>query len=90
MSSSCVYCQFGNSPHCQYHNSRCERHRRRYVQRRELISGPIVTFIDTLPNKQADLLKGQAGGGQGWSLDLSPLVANGPGKVVLVTEVTIQ
>jgi hypothetical protein len=49
-----------------------------------------VTFIDTIPNKQADLLKGQAGGGEGMSLDLSPLVANGPGKVVLITEVTIE
>jgi hypothetical protein len=48
-----------------------------------------VTFIDTLPNKQADLLKGQGGGG-GMSLDLSPLIANGPGKVVLITEVTIE
>ena len=61
----------------------------------KLRSGPVVTFIDTLPNKQAELLKsqgqGQEGkGGQEWSLDLSPLVANGPGKVVLVTEVTIE
>ena len=46
-------------------------------------------FIDTLPNKQADLLRGQ-GGGSGMSLDLSPLIANGAGKVVLVTEVTIE
>jgi hypothetical protein len=56
----------------------------------KLKPGPIVTFIDTLPNKQADLLKGQGGGGGGMSLDLSPLLANGPGKVVLVTEVTIE
>jgi hypothetical protein len=49
-----------------------------------------VTFIDTLPNKQADLLKGQEGGGGGMSLDLSPLIANGSGKVVLITEVTIE
>ena len=60
----------------------------------KLRSGPVVTFIDTLPNKQAELLRGQgqgqAGRGQGWSLDLSPLVASGPGKVVLVTEVTIE
>lgn len=48
-----------------------------------------MTFIDTVPNKQADLLKGQGGGG-GISLSLSPLIANGPGKVVLVTEVTIE
>lgn len=52
--------------------------------------GPIVTFIDTLPNKQADLLKGQGGGEQGPQLDLSPLIANGPGKVVVITEVTIE
>lgn len=49
-----------------------------------------MTFIDTLPSKQADLLKGQGGGGQGPHLDLSPLVANGPGKVVVITEVTIE
>jgi hypothetical protein len=49
-----------------------------------------VTFIGTLPNRQADLLKGQEGGGGGFSLDLLPLVAIGPGKVVLVTEVTIE
>jgi hypothetical protein len=49
-----------------------------------------VTFIDTLPNKQADLLKRQTGGGGGMSLDLSPLIVNGPGKVVLITEVTIE
>lgn len=52
-----------------------------------------MTFIDTIPNKQADLLKGQGGGGGGGgglSLDLSPLIANGPGKVVLITEVTIE
>jgi hypothetical protein len=47
-------------------------------------------FIDTLANRQADFLKGQGGGGGGFSLDLSPLVASGPGKVVLVTEVTIE
>jgi len=47
-------------------------------------------FIDTLPNKQADLLRGQGGGSGSFSLDLSPLIANGPGKVVLVTEVTIE
>jgi hypothetical protein len=53
--------------------------------------GPVVTFIDTLPSKQADLLKGQAGvAGQGPTLDISPLIAHGPGKVVLVTEVTIE
>jgi hypothetical protein len=53
--------------------------------------GPVVTFIDTLPNKQADLLKGQAGGtGHGPTSDISPLIAHGPGKVVLVTEVTIE
>jgi len=55
----------------------------------KLRPGPVVTFIDTVPNKQADLLKDQ-GGDAGISLDLSPLVANGPGKVVLVTEVTIE
>jgi hypothetical protein len=49
-----------------------------------------VTFIDTLPNRQADLLRGQGGGGGRMSLDLSPLIANGSGKVVLITEVTIE
>jgi hypothetical protein len=50
-----------------------------------------VVFIDTVPNKQADLLKGPGGGtGGGPQLDLSPLLSNGSGKVVLVTEVTIE
>jgi hypothetical protein len=62
----------------------------RSLFRWKLKPGPIVMFIDTIPNKQADLLKGQGGGGGGMSLDLSPLIANGPGKVVLITEVTIE
>jgi len=55
----------------------------------KLRPGPVVTFIDTVPNKQADLLRSQGGGG-GITLDFSPLVAIGPGKVVFVTEVTIE
>jgi hypothetical protein len=62
----------------------------RSLFRWKLKPGPIVVFIDTLPNKQADLLKGRGGGSGGMSLDLSPLIANGPGKVVLITEVTIE
>jgi hypothetical protein len=53
-----------------------------------------VTFIDSVPNQLAGLVSGPStddvgGGGSGAQLDLSPLLANGAGKVVLVTEVTV-
>lgn len=49
-----------------------------------------MTFIDSVPNQIAGLLSSPAiSGGGGAQLDLSPLLVNGPGKVVLVTEVTV-
>lgn len=52
--------------------------------------GPVVAFIDSVPNRLAELLSSPEMGSGGRSqLDLSPLLVNGPGKVVLVTEVTV-
>ena len=61
------------------------------VEQRLTRIGPIVTFIDSVPDGLADLLSSPKNGeeGSGAQLDLSPLLDNGPGKVVLVTEVTV-
>lgn len=52
-----------------------------------------MTFIDSQPDSLATLVT-QGGSASSWgtgpSLDLSPLVQDGPKKVVLITEITVE
>lgn len=54
------------------------------------VSGPAVVFVHSKPDPLAGIVTiPQWPGSGGPSLDLTPLLQKGPGKVTLVTEVTI-